>query len=144
MSTVLSTVEADAEYVRSRLSPQPVEGMLKTPDEMIDDPEWSKYGTGRIALVIKEADKERRRTKGEFDLAHAAAVKASTAKSSDMREADATLACAVEREAAENAEIAYDFAKKVARSVESSASQTQTQASLVKAQLSLAETGRAL
>ena len=138
----MSDLEADAEYVRSRLSPQPVAGMLKTPDEMIEDLEWSKYGTGRIALVIKEADKERRRTKRIHDLAVAAAKKASQAKSSDLREADAELACTGEREAAEDAEIVYDFARNVARSVESSASQTQTQASLVKAQMSLAGTGR--
>lgn len=138
----MSTIEADAEYVRSRLSPQPVEGMLKTPDEMIDDLEWSKYGTGRIALVIKDADKARRKAKRAHDGARAAALKASTAKSADLREADAELACAVEREAAEEAEIVYDFAKNVARSVESSASQTQTQARLVQAQLGLAGTGR--
>lgn len=138
----MSDIEADAEYVRSRLSPQPTAGMLKTPDEMIDDLEWSKYGTGRIALVIKEADRERRAARRAYDLARAAALLASTGKSAELREADAELACAVEREVWEVAEVAYDFAKMVARSVESSASQTQTQASLVKAQMSLAGTGR--
>ena len=138
----MSDLEADAEYVRSRLSPQPVAGMLKTPDEMIEDLEWSKYGTGRIALVIKEADRARRAARRTYDLARAAALLASTGKSAELREADAEIACAVEREVWEVAEVTYDFAKGVARSVESSASQTQTPASLVRAQMSLAGTGR--
>lgn len=131
-----------AEYVRSRLSPMPTEGLRKTPDEMIDDLEWAKYGTGRIALVLRDADTARRRARRAFEGAHAIALLASGGRSSAQREAEALALCLEEQEALDQAEIAYEFARSVARSVEGSASMTQTQASLVKAQMSLAGTGR--
>lgn len=138
----VAKVGADAEYVRSRLAPSPTEGIQKSPDEMIDDLEWTKYGTGRIALVLKEADLIRRRARRAFEAEHAKALLASDGKSSEQREAEALLVCAEERLALDEAEVAYDFARGVARSIEQTGSMTQTQASLVKAQLSLAGTGR--
>lgn len=140
--TEVERITADAEYVRSRLAPQPTDGILKSPDEMIDDLEWAKYGTGRIAFVLKEADTARRRARRAFDLAHGVALLGSDGKSSEQREAEANALCQEEREALDEAEIAFEFARSVGRSVEGSASMTQTQASLVKAQMSLAGTGR--
>lgn len=138
----IAEVEADAEYVRSRLSPQPVEGMLKTPDEMIDDLEWSKYGTGRIALVLKDAHRTKKAIDRRLAGARAVAMGAATGKSAEQREAEVYLATQKLQAEADEAEVVYEFAKTVGRSVESAASQTQTQAGLVKSQLSLAGTGR--
>jgi hypothetical protein len=134
--------EAAAEAVRARLAPAPTGGMVKAPDEMIDDLEWAKYGSGRIALVLKDASLAVRRARDVFARAHAAAVLGSGGKSEQLREADAALACADEQAALDVAEVALEFAKNVARSVEQSGSMTQTQASLVKAQMALAGTGR--
>jgi hypothetical protein len=134
--------EFRAEQVRSRLSPAPVEGLYKTPDEMIGDLDWSKYGVGQIALVLKEANRTVKVTARRLALARARALKGSEGKSADQRDADVTLATEPEQQLADDAEIALQFAKDTARGIESSASQTQTQAGLVKSQLSLAGSGR--
>jgi hypothetical protein len=43
-----AAIEARVEKVRARLAPAPEDGVYKTPDEMVDDLEWAKYGTGQI------------------------------------------------------------------------------------------------
>lgn len=134
--------EHRTELVRARLSPAPVEGIYKTPDEMISDLDWSKYGVGQIALVLKEAGRTVKAVARRLARARALALQASEGRSADQREADVVLACEAEQELFDDAEIALDFAKNTARGIESSASQTQTQAGLVKSQLSLAGSGR--
>jgi hypothetical protein len=135
-------IVADAEYVRSRLAPQPEQGQVKSPDEMVEDLEWAKYGTGRIALVLKDAGVEVKRCRRALAAASARARQTSTAKASDQRDADVVLAVVAEQEAFDVAESALEFAKSVARGVEQSGSLTQTQAALVRAQMNLAGTGR--
>lgn len=135
-------ITAHAEFVRSRLAPIPEEGLQKTPDEMIDDLEWAKNGVGRIALVMKDARRAVKEANKIARRAKALALKSSDGKSTDLRDADVALLCEQEISDAEDAQIALDFAKDVARAVEQTGSMTQTQASLVKAQMSLAGTGR--
>jgi hypothetical protein len=135
-------IEDDAEFARSRLAPQPEFGQVKTPDEIIDDLEWAKHLSARCAVIIRDADKTRRAVKRVYSLAHGRALKASTAKSAELREADAFEGTVQLQELVDDAEIAYNFAKDVARSVEQSASAVQTQSKMVAITYGLAGTGR--
>lgn len=135
-------IEKDAEFIRSRLAPQPVLGQIKTPDEVIDDLEWAKHLAARAAVVIRDADKTRRAVKRLHAIAHGKALRASAAKSAELREAEAFEATVQLAELVDDAEIAYNFARDVARSVEGSTSAVQTQASMVKVTFGLAGSGR--
>lgn len=135
-------IEDAAENVRLRLAPMPVGEMLKTPDEMVSDLEFAKWGSSRIALVLKHSRQELRDTQRDLREARARVLQRSVARSADLRQAEVDLECADLITAAETAQIVLDFAKDVARAVEQTGSMTQTQAGLVKAQMSLAGTGR--
>ncbi len=135
-------IEGSAEDVRLRLAPMPVGEMLKTPDEMISDLEFAKWGSSRIALVLKQARLQVRDTAKELREGRAKVLGRSTARSADLRQAEVDLECADLITAAETAQIVLEFAKDVARAVEQTGSMTQTQAGLVKAQMGLAGTGR--
>lgn len=137
-----SEIEADAEWVRIRLAPRPVEGQIKTPDDIISDLETAKYMAARSAVIIRDADKTKRAVARLHSLAHGKALKLSTAKSAELREADAAAATEELRMALDAAEVAYTFARDVARSVESSTSAVQTQAAMVKVTFGLAGSGR--
>lgn len=135
-------LEAEAEYVRARLAPKPVVGQIKTPDDIIEDLEWAKHLAARSSVIIRDADKAKRALSRIHSIAHGKALKASTAKSAELREADAFAATEESRAALDAAEIAYQFARDVARSVEASTSAVQTQASMVKVTYGLAGSGR--
>lgn len=135
-------IEKDAEFIRSRLAPQPVQGQIKTPDEIIDDLEWAKHLAARGAVVIRDADKTRRAVKRLHAIAHGKALRASELKSAEQREAEAFEATVGLAELVDEAEIAYNFARDVARSVEGSTSAVQTQAQMVKTMYGLAGSGR--
>ncbi len=135
-------IERAVEALRARLAPAPTEGLMKSPDEMIDDLEWAKHGAGQLALQLKSASLLVRDARRSWARAHALALKASDGKSAEMREADADLVCEPEQIALDAAEVAQEYAKGVARAIEQTGSMTQTQAGLVKAQMALAGTGR--
>lgn len=135
-------IEADAEFIRSRLAPQPVQGQIKSPDDVIDDLEWAKHLAARSAVIIRDADKTRRAVAREHAKQHGIALRSSTAKSAELREADAYEATVDLRLALDAAEVAFDFAKAVARSVESSTSAVQTQSKMIAITYGLAGTGR--
>lgn len=135
-------IEAAVSQIRARLAPAPTEGLFKTPDSMIDDLEWAKHGAGRLALALKESSTLVRDARRAWARAHAVALRGSDGKSAELREADADLSCAGEQLALDVAEVAYEYAKGVARAIEQSGSMTQTQAGLIKAQMQLAGTGR--
>jgi hypothetical protein len=135
-------IEADAEEMRVRLAPRPEFGQVKTPDEIIDDLEWAKHLAAKSAVVIRDADKTRRAVGRLLSIAYGKSLRASDAKSKELREADAYEATVQLQEQVDNAEIAYDFARNVARSVEQSASAVQTQSKMVAITYGLAGTGR--
>jgi hypothetical protein len=135
-------IEMVVSRIRARLAPAPVEGLLKTPDEMVDDLEWAKHGTGQLALALKDASVLVRDARRAWARANAIALRGSDGRSAELREADAALVCEPEQIALDAAEVAQEYAKGVARAIEQTGSMTQTQAGLVKAQLSLAGTGR--
>jgi hypothetical protein len=109
---------------------------------MVDDLEWAKHGAGQIALALRQAAENVRVARKGYREARARVIAASGAKSTDKREAEVDLECAAERDAMEVAEAVQDFAKNVARAIEQTGSMTQTQASLVRAQMQLAGSGR--
>jgi hypothetical protein len=135
-------IEADAEYARIRLAPMPTPGQIKTPDDVIEDLEVAKHLAAKSALIIKEADKTKRAVARLHAIAHGKALRTSTAKSAELREADAFQAALDLRTALDAAEVAYDFARAVAKSVEQSTSALQTQAGMVKVTYGLAGSGR--
>lgn len=135
-------IEADAEWARVRLAPQPVPGQIKTPDDVINDLEWAKHLSARSAVIIRDADRAKRAIARVHAIAHGTALKASPAKSAELREADAFAATEGTRVLLDAAEVAYDFARAVARSVESSTSAVQTQAAMVRVMYGLAGSGR--
>jgi hypothetical protein len=135
-------IELRAEQLRARLAPAPVEGFQKTPDQMIDDLEWAKHGTGLIAMVLRQARRDVKDTQKLLREARAHVLQRSSARSSDMRQAEVDLECAELIDAFEDAQIVLEFAKDVAKAAEATGSMTQTQAGLIKAQMALAGTGR--
>jgi hypothetical protein len=137
-----AAIEARVEKVRARLAPAPEDGVYKTPDEMVDDLEWAKYGTGQLALALKQAGSLMKDARARFAKSHAIAVRRSDGKSEQQREADALLQCQAEQLAMDVTETALQYAKDVARAIEQTGSMTQTQASLVRAQMALAGSGR--
>lgn len=68
--------------------------------------------------VVTEREAEAKRCRRAYDLANARAVLAANASNADGRKAQATIATEVERAAAEDAEIAYEFAKRTVRALE--------------------------
>lgn len=137
-----AAIEERVETVRARLAPSPEEGVFKTPDEMIEDLEWAKFGTGQLALALKQAGSLMKDARARHARSHAIAVRKSDGKSEQQREADALLLCQAEQLALDVTETALQYAKDVARAIEQTGSMTQTQASLVRAQMALAGTGR--
>ncbi|MEX1078913.1 MAG: hypothetical protein WED09_07380 [Homoserinimonas sp.] len=135
-------IEAQAEWARARLAAAPVSGQIKTPDAVIEDLEWAKHLSAKSAVIIRDADKSKRAIARVHSLAHGKALKSSTAKSAELREADAAATTEETRVLLDAAEVAYQFARDVARSVESSTSAIQTQASMVKVTYGLAGSGR--
>jgi hypothetical protein len=135
-------IEADAEWARVRLAPLPVQGQIKTPDDVIEDLEVAKHMAAKSALIIRDADKTKRVLARLHAIAHGKALRSSTAKSAELREADAFEVSLDLRTALDAAEVAYDFARAVAKSVEQSTSALQTQAGMVKVTYGLAGTGR--
>jgi hypothetical protein len=137
-----SEIEADAEWVRARLAPAPQSGQVKTPDEVIADLDWAKHFAARSAQIIRDADKTRRAATRVHSIAHGKALRLSSAKSAELREAEAFEASLLTKELLDAAEVAYQFARDVARSVEGSTSAVQTQAAMVKVTYGLAGSGR--
>jgi len=137
-----SALEADAEWARTRLAPMPVPGQIKTPDDVIEDLEVAKHLAAKSALIIRDADKTKRAVARLHAIAHGKALRASTAKSAELREADAAENTLELKTLLDAAEVAYDFAKNVARSVESSTSALQTQSKMVAITYGLAGSGR--
>lgn len=135
-------IELDAEWIRSRMAPLPVPGQIKTPDDIIADLEFAKHAAGKAALIIRDADKTRRAVRRRHAIEHGKALRASAGKSAEIREADAAAATEELLQLVDVSEIAYTFARDVARTVEGSVSAVQTQSKMIAITFQLAGTGR--
>jgi hypothetical protein len=91
--------------------------------------------------ILREADRARRVAKRAHKLAYSVAYKNAQGTVGD-REASAEKATAGEWEAADNAEIAYEYARSVAQLVRDRTSAVQTQSKQVELTYQLAGRGR--
>lgn len=135
-------IERWANWVRERVAIQPVSGQLKTPDSIISDLENLKYLGAQNVMILREADKTRRDAKRTLARARLLALKDATGKDADTRRLEAEVASADQWEAADNAEIAYEYAKSVASLVRDNTSAVQTQSKQVELTYQLAGRGR--
>jgi hypothetical protein len=141
--TPADTIEGWSNWVRERAAVRPVPGQIKTPDSIIADLENLKHLAAQNVMILREADKTKRSMKRALKRARLAALKSATGKDAETRALEADVACEAEWEAADNAEMAHDYAKTVAQLVYENKSSVQTQAKQVELTYQLAGmTGR--
>lgn len=135
-------LEAWSNWVRERSAVKPVSGQIKTPDSIITDLETLKYLAAQNVMIVREADKTRRSAKKALKRARLLALKGASGKDAETRALEADVACEAEWDAADAADIAYDYAKFVAQLVYENKSSVQTQAKQVELTYQLAGSGR--
>jgi hypothetical protein len=137
-----SDIESAADVVRKRVAPQSVLGQIKTPDSIIADLEAVKVAAAHNVLIVREADRTRRAAKRIHARARLKALK-NAQGTVDDRKAEADVVAMAEWEIADNAEVAYEYARSVAQLVRDRTSAIQTQAKQVELTYQLAGKGRA-
>jgi len=136
-------IEEWAENLRKRIAkPIPQQGVIKTPDSIIEDLEMVQYVAGQNVAVLREADRTRRSARRALAKAVARAHKAATGKTVDDKKAEVEIATEAEADLVENAEIAYTYAKSIAELTETTKSAVQTQSKQVELTYGLAGSGR--
>lgn len=135
-------LEANVEFIRRRASARPVEGQIKTPDDIVRELEQLKYLAGLNTLVLREAAKTRKEYRKLAIRARALAVRRATGRDAKTRELQIEVIAGAQIDAAEDAEIAYDYAKSVAQLVYENKSSVQTQAKQVELSYQLSGSGR--
>jgi hypothetical protein len=136
-------LELATDEVRGRLAVKPPkDAQVKTPDAIIEDLEFSKWAAAHVPMIIREADRTVRVLQRRYSAAFVVAVKRSEAKASEERRLEAEVALAPLLAQVDAAEVALEYAKRVAKSVESATSAVQTQAAMVRVTYGLAGTGR--
>lgn len=138
----VSEIESNVEFIRKRAAARPVEGQIKTPDDIVRELEQLKYLAGLNTLVLREAAKTRKEHRKLAIRARAMAVKRATGRDAKTRELQIEVIAAAQIDAAEDAEIAYDYARSVAQLVYENKSSVQTQAKQVELSYQLAGSGR--
>ncbi|UOE45507.1 hypothetical protein [Agromyces larvae] len=138
------TIQRWTEYVARRVAAaRPPDGaQVKTPDSIVADLEMLGHLAAQNVRILREADRARRVAIRQHKLARARALKDAQGTVAE-REAAADLATAVEWERADDAEIAYDYARSMARLVEQRTSAVQTQSKQVELTYQLAGRGGA-
>lgn len=137
-----SVQEERADLIRARLAPQPQQGQIKTPDQVIDDLEWAKHGVAEGARLIREAERTLKALRHEHERRRAHARQRSLGRSADLRDADVYLQTESTARAVDDAETVLNYVVRVARASETTTSAAQTQARMVEATFRLAGTGR--
>lgn len=136
-------IEEWSENLRRRIARKmPEPGTVKTPDSIIADLDMVVYVAGQNVAVLKEAERTVRAARRTLAKAIARATKAAEGKTVAEREAEVEIATEAEADAAENAEIAFNYAKRIADLTETTKSATQTQAKQVEITYSLAGSRR--
>lgn len=137
-----SVQEERADLIRARLAPQPQQGQIKTPDQVIDDLEWAKHGVAEGARLIREAERAWKALKHEHERRRAMARQQSLGRSADQRDADVYLRTETTARAVDDAETVLNYVRAVSRASETTTSAAQTQARMVEATFRLAGSGR--
>lgn len=135
-------IELEADDARTHLAPRPQKGQIKTPDELVDDLEWAKHYAAKSAVIIRDAERTLKALRRLYDRRFSVVVKRSRAKSSDERRQDTDLILGGLVAAMDDAEVVFEYSKRVAKSVETTTSAIQTQARMVDTTYRLAGTGR--
>lgn len=135
-------VEQAANEIRARLAQRPVTGQIKTPDSIIEDLEYAKWAAAQSPAIIRDADRTVRVLQRRYSRAYSAQVRLSEAKAADERRLEAEVALEPLLVQLDAAEVALEYAKRVAKSIEASTSAIQTQAAQVRITYDLTGTGR--
>lgn len=136
-------IEEWSENLRLRIRRElPQQGTIKTPDSIIQDLDMVLHVAGQNVALVKEAERTNKAAKRALARATATARQKATGKSSDDRSAEVVLETETEQETADNAEIAFNYAKSVAALTETTKSAVQTQARQVEIMYSLAGSRR--
>lgn len=136
-------IEEWSENLRVRIRRElPQQGTVKTPDSIIQDLDMVLYVAGQNVALVKEAERTSKAAKRALARAVAVARQKATGKSSDDRAAEVVLLTEMEQETADNADIAFNYAKGVAALTETTKSAVQTQARMVEATYQLAGSRR--
>lgn len=135
-------IEQNAEFIRSRVAKKPSDdGQVKTPDSIIRELDELKYLAGLTPLVLRNAAKARAANRKRAAKARAIASKRATGRDAKSRELQVEVIAGAQISAAEDAEIAYDFARSVAQIVRDNTSAVQTQFKAVEITYQLAGRG---
>lgn len=135
-------MELEADEIRARMAPRPVSGQIKGPDDVIEDLQWAMHMSAKSAVIIRDADRTLRALQRLYSQRFSIVVKRSKAKAVDERRMETDLILADLVAAMDDAEVVFEYAKRVAKSVEAATSAVQSQGALVKVTYSLAGTGR--
>ncbi|ALJ20399.1 hypothetical protein [Microbacterium sp. No. 7] len=142
-------IEEWAELVRRRIVRQPPRpGTVKTPDSIIEDLEHLKYAAGQNVVILREAERMRSAARRALARAQAAAQRTAREEAKTEKLTVDEKAARVEEltealaDAVEVAEIAYNYARRVAELTESAKSTTQTQSKQVEITYALAGSRR--
>ncbi|WP_022886397.1 hypothetical protein [Glaciibacter superstes] len=136
-------IEAWSDWVAQRAGRKPPEpGQIKTPDSIIADLDLMGHLAAQNVRILREADKTRRVARRAHARARLGALKDAVGKDADTRKLEAEVATEEQWESADNAEIAYEYAKSVAELVRSRTSAVQTQSKQVELTYQLAGRGR--
>lgn len=120
-------IEKEVEFIRRRAAPKPVQGQIKTPDMIVAELEELKYLAGLNTLVVRKADVTRKEAKRLEMRARALAVKRATGRDAETRRLQVEAMAEAQIDQAEDAQIAYGYAKSVAQLVFENKSSVQTQ-----------------
>lgn len=140
-----STIEQWSEKLRASVGeltrPMPA-GTVKTPDDIIRDLDELDRIASQVVAVTREADKTRRAAKRMLTKARLRARGGADAKDAEARGEQVSVASMAEWEIFDNSEVAYEYARSVARLVENRASHVQTQSKQVEVTYHLAGRGQ--
>jgi hypothetical protein len=139
-----ASANAWADHVRKRVTPTLEDSEVRGPDYVIAELERISAAAGVMVVVVRDADVVRRDTARVLATARAHAQSVAAAEGGRVADkaAKVELAIAAEAEAADLAEIALEYAKSVARLVESRKSSVQTIGRMVEITYSLAGSRR--
>lgn len=142
--TDAAAVDTWSHYVCDRVTPTPDPSEIVTPDQVIAELRNLAAAAGRMVMVVRDADVIRRDAGRVLAKAKARAQRTASEEGGRVADKEARVEELTEDEAdaAGVADAAYEYARSVARLVDSQKSAVQTIARLVELQMSLAGSRR--
>lgn len=135
-------LEENVEYVRRRIVRRPdPDTQVRTPDSIIRELDELKYAAGLMPLVLRNAANARAANRRRAAKARALAAQRASGRDAKSREMQVEVMAAAQIEAADDAEIVYQYARDVAQVIRDSTSAVQTQAKQVEITYQLAGRG---